>query len=507
MYCERDTQTYLKAPGFLNTTLAMPRRKWIDKNQAATFQLVHRSQNDPLIHDESAQDRILYQVSGPSGGGNGLHLADLEDDLDFETMRDNEGEAANYGIYFDDTSYDYMQHLRDFGEGSGESHFIDAAPVRVQGKGKGKIMKLEDAIREASLAEDDVKSISGTQSIFDDNASYMSAARRPKTYQDQQNVPDAIAGFQPDMDPRLREVLEALDDEAYVDDQDGEDIFGELTKHGKDNELDIQDFELTLDDEDDDGWESDVTEKPAPSKTELNDMHNLPKLESLDLDDNGLPEPQAEPAAAQDGDWMKEFAKYKEAAKAHKAQNPAVTPSELQAPSEARAPSTLYTLGGTPLRKKKRKGALTNPSAYSMTSSALARTDGQRLLDDRFDKVEKMYRLDEDDEYLDDDEDGGMSLASGMTGKTGMTNMSKMSKMSTISTRSFADGPAREDLDTMMDGFLAGWNQGNPIPEKRKGKKGRKGGIGRGDDDVGIATLDRIRKELGPAIVPKAYRS
>lgn len=145
---------------------------------------------------------------------------------------------------------------------------------------------------------------------------------------------------------------------------------------------------------------------------------------------------------------------------------------------------------------------MTNPSAYSMTSSALARTEGQQLLDDRFDKVEKMYRLDEDDEFL--DEDGGMSLTSGMTG---MTGASKMSKMSTISTRSFADGPVREDMDSMMDGFLKGWDEGHPIPGKRKGKKGKKGGIGRGDDEVGIKTLDAIRQALGPAIVPKAYRA
>ena len=49
---------------------------------------------------------------------------------------------------------------------------------------------------------------------------------RKTTYQDQQNIPDALAGFQPDMDPRLREVLEALEDDAYVDDD--EDIFDNL---------------------------------------------------------------------------------------------------------------------------------------------------------------------------------------------------------------------------------------------------------------------------------------
>ena len=420
-------------------------------------------------------------------------------------MRENEGEAASYGIYYDDTNYDYMQHLRDVGDGSGEAHFVDSMPVKFQGKGKGKgkVMKLEDALREASLDDRDAQSEAGIQSVFDDNVSYMSATRRERNYQDQQDVPDEIAGFQPDMDPRLREVLEALEDDAYVDEKDEDDLFGALTSNGRDNELDMDEFVMTLDEDADDGWESDATEKPPPTQAEKEDISDLPEVHSLSIDGDAPSNTGTDTAVAEDGDWLKEFAKFKQAAKQNAGQKPVKAPSEAPGLSEARAPSTLYSLGGTPLRKKKRKGALTNPSAYSMTSSSLARTEGQQLLDDRFDKVEKMYRLDEDDEYL-DDEDGGMSLASGMTG---MTGASRMSKMSTISTRSFADGPPREDLDSMMDGFLQGWDEGHPIPGKRKGKKGRKGGIGRGDDEVGIKTLDAIRQGLGPAIVPKAYRA
>merc|ERR1712029_133938 len=85
---------------------------------------------------------------------------------------------------------------------------------------------------------------------------------RKTTYQDQQNIPDALAGFQPDMDPRLREVLEALEDDAYVDDD--EDVFDSLQQDGF--ELNQREFEAagqfdadrdTLDrflDEEDEGW-------------------------------------------------------------------------------------------------------------------------------------------------------------------------------------------------------------------------------------------------------------
>lgn len=44
--------------------MKMPhRRKFIDKKKAITFQLVHRSQHDPLIADETAGERVLV----PSG--------------------------------------------------------------------------------------------------------------------------------------------------------------------------------------------------------------------------------------------------------------------------------------------------------------------------------------------------------------------------------------------------------------------------------------------------------
>jgi protein LTV1 len=416
-------------------------------------------------------------------------------------MRDNEGEAAEHGIYFDDTSYDYMQHLRGIGEGDGEAHFVDAAPVKVKGKGKAKMMKLEDALRESTLEGIEEYHGSGA-SAMGDNLSTFSRSTRPPTYQNQQDVPDEIAGFQPDMDPRLREVLEALDDDAYVDDKDEEDVFGALTQGGSRQELDLDEFEAM---QDDDGWESDATERPPlvqerevtlqSSKTDM-DTINTQEAEVPSADEGmsmrvteAASGTQAAVASAEDGDWLQDFAKFKRDAAAKK---PA--PEARPAPSAASGPaSTLYTLNGTPLRRKRRKGALTNPSAYSMTSSSLARTEGQQLLDARFEKVEQMYALDEGGEEF-DDQDGGVSLASGL---------SRQSKMSTVSTKSFADCDAREDLDSMMDGFLADWNKSNPGGGggKRKGAKAKRGK--NGNEIVGMKMLDEIRGELGPARVAR----
>ena len=437
-------------------------------------------------------DRALFQV--PSGSAatksqaqtKGLHIADLEDDLDLDHMRENEGEAANYGVYYDDTSYDYMQHLREIGGGSGEAHFVDAAPIKVQreGKGKARILKLEEALRESTI-EDRRSEIDGGVSLTD-RPSTILYSTKTKTYQDQQDVPDEIAGFQPDMDPRLREVLEALDDEAYVDDTDEEDVFGTLTQGGQGDLPDLDESKATFEDEE--GWESDVTEKPAVrekfmlSSDTADNLTSDTSPEATSSSDEG-----AAKASAEDGDWLRDFAKSKGAAM--KTLDPKIgatvaTPSNAQ----AAAPS-LYTLGGTPLRQKRRKGAITNPSAYSMTSSSLARTDGQQLLDARFEKIEAMYALEEANEF-DDDRDGGMSVASGL---------SRRSRISTVSTSSFANGDVRSDLDGMMDDFLGGWNKGHPGGGKRNGAKGKRGK--NGNELLGMRMLDEIRGDLGPARV------
>ena len=52
-------------------------------------------------------------------------------------MRENEGEAAEYGIFFDDTEYDYMQHLRTVGEVP-DAVLLEAPGSNDKGKGKSK---------------------------------------------------------------------------------------------------------------------------------------------------------------------------------------------------------------------------------------------------------------------------------------------------------------------------------------------------------------------------------
>ena len=405
----------------------MPRKKWIDKKTATHFTVVHRPQNDPLIHDAEASSYVLNPTT-PLNSTKVKKLDDLASELgsDVGSIRENEGEAANYGIYYDDTEYDYMQHMRDLGSGAGESHFLEAPAPRSQSKGKEK-QTLEDALRESSL--EDKGGLSLDEEILP------SKNLRKITYQAQQDVPDALAGFQPDMDPRLREVLEALEDEAYVDEDD--EIFGKLAKDGE--ELDDDEFEQGAWDEEDEGWESDDTAKPAKEYREA-----IPELVQAELDND-------EREDHGDGDWLADFSKFKNDQKSKAVQ---LGPSDMQS-----SLMTTTTNGG---RRKKRKGALTNPSAYSMTSSSMFRTEGLTTLDARFEKIEEQYGLADD-----------------------MDDMASVSAASSVA--SSVQGPLRGDFDNIMDDFLGNYSMSG----KRNVKKGKY--------QSGMEQLDEVRRGLGPA--------
>ena len=411
-----------------------------DKKKATHFTLVYRPQNDPLIHDESAPAMVLNPTQSASKS-KGRDLGDLASELgsDALSIRDNEGEAANYGVYYDDTEYDYMQHLRDLGQGAGEAVFVEADPLGNKGgKGKGKQPTLEDALRQLDLQN-------RSADLLDDDM-LPSKNLQKLTYQAQQEVPDAIAGFQPDMDPRLREVLEALDDDEYVDGDGGDDIFQALAKDG--HELSKYEFEEAYDDfeDDDEGWESDRTVKAAGESTKDDEVPQLT--------DTG----KGPAGEGESGDWMAEFNKFKSDQKADKQPKPApAAPSELQ--------SSIWTTTTNGGRRKARKGAMTNPSAYSMTSSSLVRTEQLGILDARFERIGEQYNADMDD----------------------------MASVSAVSTMSTVQGPTRQDFDGMLDEFLEDYS----LYGKKRVKKGKW--------KNGLEQFDEIRKELGPPIIPAKY--
>ena len=72
----------------------MSRKRFIDKDKSVTFQLLHRSQRDPLVADSSAPQRVLAEVEDPKDAK--LSQRELQ---------------MKYGIYFDD-DYNYLQHMK-----------------------------------------------------------------------------------------------------------------------------------------------------------------------------------------------------------------------------------------------------------------------------------------------------------------------------------------------------------------------------------------------------------
>jgi protein LTV1 len=364
---------------------------------------------------------VLNPIQSKSGSSKVKHLDDLASEFgsDAAAIRANEGEAASYGVYYDDTEYDYMQHLRDLNSAStGDVVFIEA---NTKTKGKQK-ESLEDALKKLDLEQK-------SGDLFEEEMLPSKNLTRV-TYQAQQDVPDSIRGFQPDMDPRLREVLEALDDEAYVDDGDDM-VFQKLTNDGQ--EIDRGTFDEADFFDDEDGWESDDTAKPAKEYKD-----DVPDLVAV----------QEQPEMGPSQDWMEDFKQFKKEQKSGKPR-PAPTHSELQ------STWTTTTNGG---RKKKRKGAMTDASSFSMTSSSLVRTEQMTLLDARFDKIEESY--------LEDPEDD-------------MASISHASTSSVV-------GPTRRDFDGILDDFLGSYTK----PGKRTSKKSKA--------QTGLEQLEEIRRELGP---------
>ncbi|CZT21587.1 related to low-temperature viability protein LTV1 [Ramularia collo-cygni] len=496
----------------------MPPRRKFNKDNSTTFNVVHRAQNDPLIHDSDANQFVLAEKAAPrrangdeydnvyasgsqySGASYRSYKVKQREDLESEfggSVRENEGEAAQHGVFYDDTSYDYMQHMKDLGTGEGASTFVPAnTPSNKDRKGK---QSLVDALRNSTY-NDDMRSVgqsstteSIARSLFPEEV-LPSEFVTKRSYQDQQDIPDEIAGFQPDMDPRLREVLEALEDEEYVDDE--EDIFAELTKEGYEvdrDEWDLYGEQHTFEDEEEDaGWESDDTIRAATPTS----SSPPPDLSALNLTDAPPPsDPLAVPPAdPTHGAWLEEFEKFKAADKKSSSQ-PKLLANGRPAPSALES-SILSSLASG--RRKKRKGAQTSTTNYSMTSSALARTAPLTLLDDRFDKIENAYSLAEFPEEEEDAYNDSQSLASGMTGASRVSKaystQSGLSGVSGVSSYSRAEDDeapnlVRSDFDGIMDDFLGSHN--------KAGKFGKR--IRKGKTLTGMQQLDEIRGQLGPA--------
>lgn len=134
------------------------------------------------------------------------------------------GQAALYGIYYDDGEYDYTQHLKPIGG-------IDTVFLQAPGKKE----KTNTNTMESMFKEEEDKDVHRDQknpNLFQIPNEVLPSSIEMKV--GLMNQPTGLDnGLQPDMDPRLREVLEALSDEEYVENDLGDDFFEGLNAEGE----------------------------------------------------------------------------------------------------------------------------------------------------------------------------------------------------------------------------------------------------------------------------------
>lgn len=99
------------------------------------------------------------------------------------------GEAAKYGIFYDDRKYDYTQHLKPIGKTPG-AVFVAATASTIEHDSTGAEIVADPVAAETAINKATYEKI-----------------------------------HQTDADPAVLEVLEALDDEAYIDEDEFEDDF------------------------------------------------------------------------------------------------------------------------------------------------------------------------------------------------------------------------------------------------------------------------------------------
>lgn len=477
-----------------------PKSIWRSKD-AQHFTLVHRSQRDPLIHDPEASSRVLAPTQRGQRRDKGAPISRSELEEEYKTKdRPNVGEAANYGVYYDDTEYDYMQHLRPIGgnynaQRGGKDEEDDVDVVMLPGpkgqgdKGKGKAKAGGDL-----EFKEDSRQLDLPQGVL---------ASKTEMERDWARGTQEEGGLRLDMDPHLRQVLEALDDEAFLagkrrqreaaheeeeargsgsaeidfeaaDDDDGGDddfdaLFSEVIAGGEadEGEAPTQDDWRHLPPEGDESLYLTAAEKARKKLHEGGlDNPDLSLAERVALFKEGLA-PGASGAGAPDAGLTSLSTDRKAASGKSKSR---------------RAPSSM---GGTSIfgdapGKKSKPGSKARhamsfyaPSAdggstaWSMSSSAMERNAGLRNVDDGFDRMEQIYEQDDEEEdegdEFDDDEFEGDDDGEG--------------------------GYIREDFETILDEFL---NDKEVVAGKVRQRLG-------GRDATGAEKLDILRKEVGQA--------
>ncbi|KAG0172937.1 hypothetical protein DFQ28_008493 [Apophysomyces sp. BC1034] len=312
----------------------MGRKPFIDRKAAKHYHVVHRSQRDPLINDEESSERVLKEVI-PSNLAKHKTKEELESvhhkpqKLTQDQIDQRVGQAALHGIYYDDSEYDYMQHLKPIG--ATNAVFLEAPK-----KEKAKVTN-DLAFRDDDNGQKNRQLIELPAGVLPSDIERDVGAMA--------HVSGLEGGLQPDMDPRLREVLEALDDEEYVEEGLDEEFFGNLNAEG--------DIYVPEEEDDEEYYEDEEEEE---------------EVEEIYDEDGSY-------------DWQAAFRNFQ------RDQRRAGSDDEYE--------------------DDDRDERQSRSTGFSMSSSAMHRNAQLRLLDDRFDKIEEEYMDDDDEDEEEDREERG----------------------------------------------------------------------------------------------------
>ena len=222
-----------------------------------------------------------------------------------------------------------MQHLRFVGmrEDGFESVLVEAPKRQVTSKKASDLpISLHDLPKEA----------------------LPSTSELPRDFESQAAVQSSISGLQPDMDPHLRQTLEALEDDAYVEDDLDDNFFGELVKDG---ERDVSE-----------PFEYEFREYGLPT-----DGNNADGMHEGSDDETG---------------WLARFAAFQEEQQSRKPMDIPLSDCESE---EADVVGKMPEFSVTGNRRRRQETS--DASGFSMSSASVFRSDGLRDLDDRFDQV------------------------------------------------------------------------------------------------------------------------
>ncbi|XBW35733.1 hypothetical protein QEN19_001303 [Hanseniaspora menglaensis] len=425
------------------------------------FELVPRPMSDPLYFDETAPKFVLMPVQAKTKQRKNQQKMDMmveniiskevkEDDDNREEVPElvssnpfvkqksdehkpedlekTQDSAANYGITYNTEEYDYMKHLKPMGQDP-EAVFVPA-PETVTKKTKEE--NLESMFGNLLLKENE-----------NEKPNFQFGRATDAYLERQVDILDSIKGFKPDMDPRLKEVLTALDDEAYVvnqdvsidksvrdkmakneldlealGDEDEDDFFNELLKDGEGN------GDLEFINEDDEGnWDLDEFDDQYYDDENFNDAdikeENLIKKEIITNDDPFNIENIAKLNEISWGQDMRSMKKQQKGTDQIEDDMDSMVFDEMSDDGEeedefdtfGELPNFNNTKksGNNSRKQRRKKGAMSDVSGFSMSSSAIPRTEIMTILDDKFDQVIGGYENYEEEQYDDDYEEFDMS--------------------------------------------------------------------------------------------------